>query len=66
MAPSEASQQLRCACGNLLAKATERGIELQCRRCKRIVVVPYDQLAGREELVQFVSVWAAEERHRRP
>lgn len=29
----------RCACGNLLARITERGIEVKCRRCKRVVIL---------------------------
>jgi phage FluMu protein Com len=30
---------LRCACGSLVARITPAGIELKCRRCKRVVVV---------------------------
>ncbi len=33
-------QELRCKCGNLVAKATHRGIELKCKRCKRIHIIP--------------------------
>jgi hypothetical protein len=33
----------RCLCGSLLARLTEVGVEIKCRRCKRTVVVP---LAG--------------------
>jgi phage FluMu protein Com len=29
----------RCACGNLLARLTPRGIEVKCRRCKRVVLL---------------------------
>ena len=35
--PSE--RQLRCACGSLMARLTAAGVELKCRRCKRVVVV---------------------------
>ncbi len=31
----------RCKCGHLLARLTSDGVELKCKRCKRIVVVPY-------------------------
>lgn len=31
---------LRCACGSLLAKLVEGGVELKCRRCKQAVVIP--------------------------
>jgi hypothetical protein len=35
-----AGTELRCDCGNLLARRVEGGVELKCRRCKRTVVVP--------------------------
>ncbi|AUX23110.1 hypothetical protein SOCEGT47_036290 [Sorangium cellulosum] len=31
---------LRCDCGSMLARLVPGGIELKCRRCKRVVVVP--------------------------
>jgi phage FluMu protein Com len=31
---------LRCACGSLLARYVDGGLELKCRRCKRTVIVP--------------------------
>jgi hypothetical protein len=30
---------VRCACGNLLARRVAAGIELKCRRCKRVLVL---------------------------
>jgi hypothetical protein len=30
----------RCSCGSLLARLVAAGVELKCRRCKRIVVLP--------------------------
>jgi phage FluMu protein Com len=38
-APS-AERELRCGCGSLMARLTADGLELKCRRCKRLVVVP--------------------------
>jgi phage FluMu protein Com len=35
---------LRCHCGNLMARVTPRGIELKCRRCKRVVMVNVDRV----------------------
>ena len=35
-------RELRCGCGSLMARLTAAGIELKCRRCKRLVVVPVD------------------------
>lgn len=32
-------RESRCACGSLLARLTAEGVELKCRRCKRLVVV---------------------------
>jgi phage FluMu protein Com len=31
----------RCLCGNLLAKVSREGIEILCRRCKRIHRIPW-------------------------
>jgi hypothetical protein len=37
---------LRCGCGNLLARRVEGGVELKCRRCKRTVVLPLEEGRG--------------------
>lgn len=34
----------RCECGGLLARRTARGIEIKCRRCKRIMLIPFDDV----------------------
>ena len=31
---------VRCHCGSLMARVTAQGIELKCRRCKRVITVP--------------------------
>lgn len=31
--------EVRCHCGSLMARVTPRGVELKCRRCKRVVLV---------------------------
>lgn len=31
----------RCVCGSLLARITPEGIEVKCRRCKRVIVIPF-------------------------
>lgn len=33
-------REFRCACNNLLGRLTDRGIEVKCRRCKRLHVIP--------------------------
>ncbi len=37
--PARDTHDVRCTCGNLLARRTARGIEIKCRRCKRVVLV---------------------------
>jgi hypothetical protein len=32
--------ECRCACGSLLARLVEGGVELKCRRCKRTLLLP--------------------------
>ncbi|HXG20536.1 MAG TPA: hypothetical protein VNN62_15860 [Methylomirabilota bacterium] len=39
-APAEA-HECRCCCGNLLARLCAEGVELKCRRCKRMVLIPW-------------------------
>ena len=38
---SEEGEAHRCSCGSLLARLVASGVELKCRRCKRIVVLPF-------------------------
>lgn len=40
-----APTEVRCECGNLLARLTARGVEVKCRRCKRVVLLPLDAAA---------------------
>jgi hypothetical protein len=37
---TQGDDSVRCACGSLLARYTEAGVQLKCRRCKRTVVLP--------------------------
>jgi len=37
----------RCECGNLVAKLTEKTVEIKCRRCKRIHIIPMELLSER-------------------
>ena len=43
--------ELRCHCGSLMARVTADGIELKCRRCKRVVL-----LAANDERRGWVAV----------
>jgi hypothetical protein len=41
--PSDAcpdGEEARCVCGGLVARLVAEGVELKCRRCRRIIVVP--------------------------
>ena len=35
------SPEARCHCGQLVAKLTDDGIELKCKRCKRLILLPF-------------------------
>jgi tRNA(Ile2) C34 agmatinyltransferase TiaS len=38
--------ETRCECGQLMAKVQGQGLELKCKRCKRIVVIPFSSIKG--------------------
>jgi phage FluMu protein Com len=38
----------RCDCGAVICRLTKQGVEIKCRRCKRIVVIPLAPSAPRE------------------
>lgn len=40
--------EARCECGQLIAKVCEQGLELKCKRCKRIVLIPFSAIEGWE------------------
>jgi hypothetical protein len=40
------SDETRCECGQLIAKVRGCGIELKCKRCKRIVIIPFSSIEG--------------------
>lgn len=58
MAVSEEREELRCLCGSLLARALDEGIELRCRRCKRVVIIPYSEVKGAESVIRLFQEWA--------
>ncbi len=35
-----AGRDCRCACGSLIARLVDGGVELKCRRCKQTTLVP--------------------------
>ncbi|HIE65798.1 MAG TPA: hypothetical protein EYG28_05160 [Nitrospiria bacterium] len=34
----------RCFCGSLIARFCQQGLELKCKRCKRLHVVPVSEI----------------------
>jgi len=50
---SESRENFRCGCGSLMARTLKEGIELKCRRCKGITLIP---LSGIADGVQ--NIWA--------
>jgi len=41
-----AEREARCECGQLIAKLQQDGIELKCKRCKRIVMISFASIEG--------------------
>jgi phage FluMu protein Com len=39
-------RETRCECGQLIAKVRGQGLELKCKRCKRIIVIPFTSIKG--------------------
>jgi hypothetical protein len=44
--PSSNRVETRCECGQLIAKVCGEGLELKCKRCKRIIVIPFSSIEG--------------------
>ena len=43
--------EARCACGHLVAKIRGENLELKCKRCRRIVAIPYSSIKDTERTV---------------
>lgn len=44
----DATHDCRCGCGSLLARLRPDGVELKCRRCKRVVMLSFAGLSAGE------------------
>jgi hypothetical protein len=44
--PLDPHEQVRCLCGQLVARLVEGGIELKCKRCRRLVTIPLSRIRG--------------------
>ncbi len=38
--------QVRCSCGRLLARWVPDGIQVKCKRCRKIVTIPLTKIEG--------------------
>ncbi len=47
--------EARCECGQLVAKLGVGSLELKCKRCKRLVSIPFTTLAHSEVTVSLCS-----------
>ncbi len=45
----EVPTEVRCECGFLLCKLSAENLEIKCRRCKRLVMIPFSDFPGRFE-----------------
>lgn len=41
---TDPQHETRCECGQLVAKLRPHGVELKCKRCKRLVLIPYSKV----------------------
>ena len=56
----------RCHCGSLLARVSDAGVELKCRRCKRTHVIAWEDVEiQRPEAASPESLHRARARSRR-
>jgi len=37
------SEEARCHCGHLVAILRKTGVELKCKRCKRLLFIPFEE-----------------------
>jgi hypothetical protein len=43
---SNTSAECRCLCGSLVARIVAEGVELKCKRCKRVLIVAFEARSG--------------------
>ncbi|MGD9852542.1 MAG: hypothetical protein AB7T38_14885 [Nitrospirales bacterium] len=59
--PTEA----RCHCGQLMAIMRKDGVELKCKRCKRITLIPFSSMSTEPTPTEVSHVHVDEARHTR-
>lgn len=40
------ADEFRCECGQLMARWLDEGIQLKCKRCRRLVTIPFSEIGG--------------------
>jgi hypothetical protein len=45
-ARSLSHDDVRCRCGQLVARWGEQAIEIKCKRCRRLVKIAFDEMEG--------------------
>jgi hypothetical protein len=45
-ARSLSCDDVRCHCGQLVARWSEQAIEIKCKRCRRLVKIAFDDIEG--------------------
>jgi hypothetical protein len=41
-----ASEHIHCLCGKLIARLVNSGIQLKCKRCRRLMTIPFSHIEG--------------------
>lgn len=41
-----AAKHIRCLCGKLVARLVDFGIELKCKRCRRLMTIHFSRIEG--------------------
>jgi hypothetical protein len=46
--PCSTTSEARCHCGQLVAILKKNGVELKCKRCKRLILIPFTSLSSHD------------------
>ncbi len=57
MPAAERMRKLLCVCGKPVVWLSLGGIEFDCARCSRKVLIPYEHLRGPEQVMRFLDDW---------
>lgn len=52
------SNDHRCDCGQLLAQLTNAGVEIKCKRCKRLTIIPWQNVT--KDALEGAKKWPTE------